>query len=534
MKAGKFLLFFLLISVFSVYSWETLVDSQIETTPKIFVNSIIFGTYGGSIYSLNVETGRQNWRENLGGPVAHIEIIENKIFAILENGTIYTLRDDGKIQNSFDLGAYVFGAKRNDENIFISTKNGIFSFNGKEIKSIYNESGIYTAPDIYFGNIIAGKDEKIIFINSDGKLLWDVKLGPFWKSDPKTYAGSIYIGSMNHFIYSVNIQSEEKLWMQGTEGAITSTAEIYGSTVYIGSNDGYLYAIDSSTGQLRWKSKTNGAIFSTPQIVEIGKQNIVLVGSSDSYLYGFDRNTGELVWGYPVVKPINEIIYHQNHIFVVAKDYLYSISSQRSCIFTEPSERTKIGYKEVELKGKVFSEYENPVAKIRINSGPWININSVNNSFEYIFDPSFYSFGAVEIECSVTDAYGESDSTTKLYLLRTPDSVKPEFKLEYPYSIKEGASAIIYVYDAETGDRVKNFNYILNGKTYSGSEFIKIDAATEGKIELSLSKIGYGTKKIEIFVEKDWTLFIIAGSIFLIVLVAIWLKFFRKKKYESE
>ncbi|MBN2851559.1 MAG: PQQ-binding-like beta-propeller repeat protein [Clostridia bacterium] len=55
----------------------------------------------------------------------------------------------------------------------------------------------------------------------------------------------------------------------------------YNLNTSIGSVNGYLYAIDIKTGLEKWKFETYGNILSSPVISE----GVVYIGSHDSYLY---------------------------------------------------------------------------------------------------------------------------------------------------------------------------------------------------------------------------------------------------------
>ena len=60
----------------------------------------------------------------------------------------------------------------------------------------------------------------------------------------------------------------ELLWTFETEDAIESTAAIYAGIVYVGSLDGYLYAVNLDTGQVKWKYQATDEIKSSPSVSE--------------------------------------------------------------------------------------------------------------------------------------------------------------------------------------------------------------------------------------------------------------------------
>ena len=58
----------------------------------------------------------------------------------------------------------------------------------------------------------------------------------------------------------------ELLWTFETADAIESTAAIAAGTVYVGTLDGYLYAVNLENGGLKWKYQASGEIKSSPAV----------------------------------------------------------------------------------------------------------------------------------------------------------------------------------------------------------------------------------------------------------------------------
>jgi hypothetical protein len=56
-------------------------------------------------------------------------------------------------------------------------------------------------------------------------------------------AGTVYVGSDDGFVYSIDAQTGTKRWAYNTEGVLRSSPAIVNGTVYIGSHDGNLYAL---------------------------------------------------------------------------------------------------------------------------------------------------------------------------------------------------------------------------------------------------------------------------------------------------
>ena len=72
------------------------------------------------------------------------------------------------------------------------------------------------------------------------------------------------------------------MWKFKTDDAVVSSPALSGNVVYFGSMDGYLYAVDIQTGQERWKFETDGifpGVFSSPAI----SGGVVYFGSDEGF-----------------------------------------------------------------------------------------------------------------------------------------------------------------------------------------------------------------------------------------------------------
>lgn len=82
------------------------------------------------------------------------------------------------------------------------------------------------------------------------------------------------------------------LWKFSTGGAVYSSATISGNSLFIGSGDMNLYSLDKNTGSLNWKFPTKGQVQSTPAV----SGDYVFFTSSDGNIYSLHKNNGEMAW----------------------------------------------------------------------------------------------------------------------------------------------------------------------------------------------------------------------------------------------
>ncbi len=132
------------------------------------------------------------------------------------------------------------------------------------------------------------------------KPLWTFECEDEIRSSPLYDNGSIYIGSYDNNLYSLNATNGEFQWKFPTEGGIVSRPVIQDGTLYIGSEDNNVYAISVHTGKLTWNYATEGPIRSSPKIAE----GHLFIGSDDGFLYAINLLTQRRTWRFDAGAPI--------------------------------------------------------------------------------------------------------------------------------------------------------------------------------------------------------------------------------------
>jgi outer membrane protein assembly factor BamB len=83
-----------------------------------------------------------------------------------------------------------------------------------------------------------------------GSLLWRFKTNGEVVSSPVADYGMVYVGSRDHFLYSLNVTSGEEVWKFETGSQVESTPSIVEGKVYVGSNDNFVYCLDAYDGSI--------------------------------------------------------------------------------------------------------------------------------------------------------------------------------------------------------------------------------------------------------------------------------------------
>ena len=136
-------------------------------------------------------------------------------------------------------------------------------------------------------------DGKLYVFNLDGKLLWDVTLeGQLW-GQPVSDGEYIYLTSLEHYLFAVDLQSHEIVWQFELCGATPGGAALdEDGTLYVGSFGDTLAAIDSANGSIVWKAATNGWIWNAVALEE----DTLYFGDLEGYFYALDTANGESRW----------------------------------------------------------------------------------------------------------------------------------------------------------------------------------------------------------------------------------------------
>ncbi|HEY0678684.1 MAG TPA: PQQ-binding-like beta-propeller repeat protein [Chitinophagaceae bacterium] len=135
---------------------------------------------------------------------------------------------------------------------------------------------------------------------SSVKLKWAFKTGSAVRSTPLVNGNRIYVGSGDHYLYSLDT-SGTLIWKFKTDAAVHSSPAIHDNTVYFANRKNTLYAVDAASGKLKWKKQSRADLpydwafdyyISSPLI----SAGVIFTGSGDGSLYAIDASNGYIRW----------------------------------------------------------------------------------------------------------------------------------------------------------------------------------------------------------------------------------------------
>ena len=124
------------------------------------------------------------------------------------------------------------------------------------------------------------------------ELLWAFETEDAIESTAAIAAGTVYVGSLDGYLYAINLENGELKWKYQASGEIKSSPTVFSNVVYFGDGMGVFHAVDTETGEPRWTFETEAEIISSANVV----QDRLLFGSYDQYLYCLFAEDGSLAW----------------------------------------------------------------------------------------------------------------------------------------------------------------------------------------------------------------------------------------------
>jgi outer membrane protein assembly factor BamB len=160
----------------------------------------------------------------------------------------------------------------------------------------------------------------------EGKLKWEFAANDEIHSSAAVVDGTVFFGSQDYNLYSLDTETGEKNWEFETGSRIYSSPAVVDGLVYFGSNDGNFYAVNSVNGNKIWNFKTPYPVRSSPTVTD-GR---VFFGSDDYYLYALEYKTGEEIWKFDTNSPAGNSPVIENGVlyYGAGGGYSYALNAE--------------------------------------------------------------------------------------------------------------------------------------------------------------------------------------------------------------
>jgi eukaryotic-like serine/threonine-protein kinase len=265
-------------------TWTFKTGGPVYSSPTSDNGFVYIGSDDGKMYCLEGESGLIKWTFETGGLIrCKPAIVDTFAYFESDDGNLYAVNKNSgtKIWN-LDIG-------NNITRILPNPNTSYWDY-------------MQSSPCVDSGSVYAGSGDGYLYsVNAQtGSLHWKTKTGDIIRSSPCVYQSYVYVGSNDGYIYALNKTDGSIAWKYNTASGsykrVINSPRIYNGTVYCGSRSGYFNAIDAITGTLKWNYfySSNYPMIESSAAIENG---IVYVGSSDlRKVFAFDAATGKIVW----------------------------------------------------------------------------------------------------------------------------------------------------------------------------------------------------------------------------------------------
>jgi outer membrane protein assembly factor BamB len=272
---------------------------------------------GTQVYAVDLNTGTQKWKfpdkPNAKGfyatPVLTVD--GGQLLVPSYDHMLYSLDPNTGVQNKWS-------APPNLKNRLIASPLIIDN-------SIYQPSA---DGNLYEINLATGTINKTLQISND----------PIWAQPTEgVNCGCIYVASMDHSVYSIDLTSLSQKWKSTDLGGSIVGKPAVGpdGTVYIGTFGSQLVALDGSTGRTKWPQPFHSQdwVWAGPAL----DNNILYFGDLSGNFYAINTSDGSSVSN--PIKPNNSIVdtpvVSGNNIYLTTEaDTLYTISTAGTIVNT--------------------------------------------------------------------------------------------------------------------------------------------------------------------------------------------------------
>jgi len=241
----------------------------------------------------------------------------SEIFALdTKNGTLiwrYPESPDAKTQ-FFAAPAIsetqVLAGSYNNTLVAVDKNSGTGKWTFALAKDRYIASPLVVGEQIFAPNT----DKHLYVLNTSGDLLWSFKTtGPNW-TKPVSDEQFIYLASMDHFLYALNLEYssaalavdttgsrtlvEKPVWSVDLGTAVVADPVISDGKILVATIDGKLHCVDSASGNIAWTFEDGDrydSIWGSPVVTD----EAIYFGNENGEVFAVSPETGKALWPAP-------------------------------------------------------------------------------------------------------------------------------------------------------------------------------------------------------------------------------------------
>ncbi len=189
-------------------------------------------------------------------------------------------------------------------NIYLSGIDNIF-LKKKIGKNKFSTSKIISSPLVFDNNIIFSDNTGTIFnINRLGKINWKKNIyKKIYKKVYKNlvfsiYQNNIYVADNIGFIYSIDLNNGQLVWIKNHGIPLKSNLKIYENKIFLMNQDNRIFCLSTKNGSKIWDIRSVPSFIKLQSFLSsaISKQGNLIAINSSGDLLKINANNGRLFW----------------------------------------------------------------------------------------------------------------------------------------------------------------------------------------------------------------------------------------------
>jgi outer membrane protein assembly factor BamB len=282
------------VASFSGVKWKFHTGGMVIDSPAVAEGKVYFGSSDGSFYAVATESGVQQWKFDAKSRIPSSPAVKDGVVYFgAYDGNFYAVdASTGGLKWKFQTGGEKRFAGRHLHGVQPASETMPDPFD------CYLSSPVVWKGSVYFGS----GDGNIYSLNAvSGALNWKFKTGDVVHASPAIADGTVFVGSWDSYFYALDASTGKEKWRFKTgedpdthnQVGIQSSAAVADGMVYFGCRDSHLYALDANSGEKKWAFSGNGSWVVSSPAVKDGK--VYFVTSDSSLLYALDAKSGAVL-----------------------------------------------------------------------------------------------------------------------------------------------------------------------------------------------------------------------------------------------
>ena len=213
----------------------------------------------GVVRALDRRNGRLLWAKRIGSPIESSPVVRAGIdYFGAHNGRLYALDvRNGRLRWVRSLGYKITSsAALAGRTLFIGDYGGrLLALDSRTGRTRWARSvngRIYGTPAVAAGRVVVPSSTggSLTAFTTGGRYLWRAQTGSYVYSSPAVWGGKVFFGSYDGRMYAYSLASGRRLWSVAAGGPVSGAVVVVAGVAYAGSTWGRITGADARTGRV--------------------------------------------------------------------------------------------------------------------------------------------------------------------------------------------------------------------------------------------------------------------------------------------